>query len=295
MHALLCVLPASGRKAVNVFKGFGLLSHQQVPVIDFLGLPISDIGTQDAAALVAARDVSAPFAYVVTPNAQHMVRLARGDGAWRRGYSRAWLVLADGRVVQRVAHWVLGIRLPHASGSDLTHTLLTRYIRPDDSVTVIGGGERLEKALKQKFGLERLAVYDPPFGFIRDPKAVAACVDFIARHPARYIFLAVGSPQSEILARMLAERDDISGTAMCIGGSLLFSSGLIRRAPKWVQHVGLEGIFRLLQRPRSHFKRVFIESMPILGIILAARFGKARILPAAGEASANSDNNPRGR
>ncbi|WP_445679614.1 WecB/TagA/CpsF family glycosyltransferase [Radicibacter daui] len=271
------------------------MSQQQVPVIDFLGLPISDIGTQEAAMLVAGRDASAPLAYVVTPNAQHMVRLARGDGAWRSAYSRAWLVLADGRVVQRFARWVLGARLPHASGSDLTHTLLTHYIQPDDSVTVIGGGERLEKALTEKFGLRGLALYDPPFGFIRDPKAVAACVDFIARHPARYIFLAVGSPQSEILARMLTEREGVTGVAMCIGGSLLFSTGLVRRAPKWVQQAGLEGLFRLLQRPKSHFKRVFVESMPILGIILAARIGKARILPAAGDAAANSDNHPRGQ
>lgn len=284
-----------GRASVRVFKGFGLLSPQQVPVVDFLGLPISDIGTPQAAALVAARDASAPFAYVVTPNAQHMVRLARGDGAWRSGYSRAWLVLADGRVVQRVARWVLGARLPHASGSDLTHTLLTHYIRPDDSVTVIGGGERLERALKQKFGLERLAVYDPPFGFIRDPKAVAACVDFVVQHPARYIFLAVGSPQSEILGRMLAERDGLCGTALCIGGSLLFSTGLVRRAPKWVQNAGLEGIFRLLQRPKSHFRRVFLESMPIIGIILAARFGRARILPSSIEGAASSDTHPRGQ
>ena len=49
-----------------------------VPRIDFLGLEISDLDCDPAAAAIAARDPDAGFAYVVTPNAQHMVRLARG-------------------------------------------------------------------------------------------------------------------------------------------------------------------------------------------------------------------------
>jgi len=251
---------------------------QEVPVIDFLGLPISAIDAAQAAALVAERDPALPFAYVVTPNAQHMVRLAAGETVWLKAYQRAWLRLCDGHVVQRVARLVLGQTLPYACGSDVTELLLHRHIKPDDSVTVIGDS-RLQSALAERFGLRRVAVHNPPFGFINDGAAMAACLDFLAAHPARFIFLAVGSPQSELLARLAADRNDLCGVALSIGGSLAFAVGMVKRAPPFVRKMGLEGLYRLIQRPRGHFRRVFIESMPILWIILRARLGGRGILP----------------
>jgi len=130
-----------------------------------------------------------------------------------------------------------------------------------------------------QFGLRRLAIHDPPFGFIDDPAAVAACLDFLESHPARYVFLAVGSPRSELLARMACERGALRGIGLCVGGSLLFATGLIKRAPKIFQRLGLEGIYRLMQRPRAHFRRVFVESLPIVWILLRARLGGRGILP----------------
>jgi len=250
-----------------------------VPSLDFLGLRLSNVGLSAAASLIAARDPNAPFAYVVTPNAQHMVRLAQDSGAWRKAYEKAWLVLSDGNVVPRLARLIHGMTLPQASGSDLTVAMLRDHIRPDDAVTVIGGGDALKRSLEGKFKLTRLSVYDPPFGFIRDPAAVEACLDYLEAHPARYIFLAVGAPQSELLGRLAVERGTLRGVALCIGGSLLFATGLIRRAPVWVQKAGLEGLYRLLQKPRSHFRRVFVDSLPVVWIILRARFGGRGILP----------------
>jgi exopolysaccharide biosynthesis WecB/TagA/CpsF family protein len=248
-------------------------------VIELLGLQISDLDSSQAAELISRRDPALPFAYVVTPNAHHMVRLANGDIALRRAYETAWLRLCDGGVVRPLVRFLFDRRLPSASGSDVTLLLLQRHIRPDDPMTVIGGGARLEAALIARFGLRRLAIYDPPFGFIHDPDGVAICLKFLEEHPARYVFLAVGSPQSEILARQASERQTLRGVGMCIGGSLLFAAGLVKRAPIFLRRFGLEGAYRLVQRPRSHFRRVFIDSAPILWILLRARLGGPGILP----------------
>jgi len=248
-------------------------------VIDFLGLPVNDWDTEGAAGAVVARDPAAPFAYVVTPNAQHMVSLARNEGVWREAYAGAWRRLCDGQVVQRLARPILGLRLPHASGSDLTLLLVRRHIRPDDAVTVIGGGERLERELKAQYGWRNLAIFDPPFGLLRDRAAQDRCLDFLEAHPARYVFFTVGSPQSEYLASRAAALGRLTGTGLCVGGSLLFATGLVKRAPLWIRQLGLEGLYRLAQRPRGHFRRVFQESLPIIGILVKARFGRARILP----------------
>jgi len=255
--------------------------QQHVPSINFLGLVISDLNMLAAAQRIVDRDPLLPFVYVLTPNAQHMVKLAQGQSGLRGAYAQAWLTLSDGQVVRRLSRLFLGQALPHASGSDLTVELLRHRIRPDDTVTVVGGGALLGAALLERFGLQRLAIHDPPYGFIKDPAAVEACLEFLAAHPARYVFFAVGSPQSEILARAAADRGHLRGVGLCIGGSLLFAVGLVKRAPRWIQQAGLEGIYLLAQRPRTHFRRVFVESLPIVWIILRARFGGPGILPPA--------------
>ena len=257
------------------------MTERTDPPIDFLGLPIDPLGAEQVVEILAARPAGAPFVYMVTPNAQHLVRLADNEGVWRQAYAGAWLRLSDGHVVQRLARLILGMRLPYASGSDVTMRLVASHIKPSDAVTVIGGSAILEAALKQRFGWNNLALFDPPFGLLHDSKAQQDCLDFLRAHPARYVFFAIGSPQGEWVAAQAAKLEGLTGVGLCIGGSLLFATGLVKRAPQWVRHLGLEGLFRLAQKPRGHFRRVFVDSLPVIWLLVRGRFG-GRILPRDG-------------
>jgi len=253
------------------------------PSIDFLGVPIAALDDREAASAIAARPKDAPFAYVVTPNAQHLVGLARNVGVWRQAYADAWLRLCDGRIVQRLARLLFGLKLPFASGSDLTLVLVRRHIAPDDAIAVIGGNEQLADELRRQYGWRDFHLFNPPFGLLQDPAAQAECLDFLARHPARYVFFTVGSPQSEFLAHLAFRRGGLTGTGLCVGSSLFFATGLVSRAPGWMSHLGIEALFRLGQRPRSHLRRIFVDSLPIVPLLIRARLTGARILPGGDE------------
>lgn len=246
---------------------------QEVPTRDLHGLAYSDLDLPATLRLLAGRPAAAPFAYLVTPNAQHIVRLSRGDPDFREGYARAWLRLIGSRVLQLLARPLFGRRLPLVRGSDLTAALLEQVIDAEDPITVIGGDAELLRALREGFGLRRLVQYGPPMGLLRDPAAQQACVDFVLAHPARFVFLAVGAPQSERVAAAIAASGRASGVGLCIGSSLHFACGLVPRAPRWMRWAGLEWAFRLLLAPRRHFRRVFGESLPLLWLLLRARLG----------------------
>ncbi|MCK0209390.1 WecB/TagA/CpsF family glycosyltransferase [Starkeya koreensis] len=254
------------------------------PQAEFLGVPIARLDAGEAAALIAARPADAPFAYVVTPNAAHLNRLTRlADTRLRAAYDGAWLRLMDGQLPRALARRLFGLALPHAAGSDVTDLLLRRHVRPQDRVTVIGGSGELVSRLKEMFGLREIAHLNPSMGFIARPAEVAACVDFVIAHPARYVFLVVGAPQSEYLAHEVALRGGAVGCGLCVGSSLSFSTGMVPRAPQLMRRLGLEGVYRLALNPRAHARRVFIDSLPILWIALRVRFdpsaygiGKAR-------------------
>ncbi len=250
---------------------------EAVPEVVYLGVPITLLDAAQAAARIAARPADSPFAYVVTPNAAHFTRLNEiSDSRFRDAYDHAWLRLLDGQAPRALARLLFGLTLPHAAGSDVTLALLEHHIAPDDPVTVVGGNEELRRRLAARFGLTRLALHVPPMGFIRDPGAVAACVDFVVAHPARYVFLVTGSPQSELLARAILARGGAVGCGLCVGSALNFAAGLVPRAPAFVRRAGLEWAYRLARNPFGHARRVFVDSAPVLLTALKARRDPAR-------------------
>ncbi len=239
------------------------------------GTHFSKLNTAEALAAIMARPVDAPFAYVCTPNAVHVVNYERGEPRFRAGIDGAWLRLCDSRVVARLAALTSGLQLPLALGSDLTLMMVRDgVVGPDDRVTVIGGTSAMEQRLRDRFGWRHLDRHDPPFGFITDPAEVDRCVDFVLAHPARFVFLACGAPQSELLGLRITERGGAVGTGLCIGAALLFATGLEARAPRLMQRAGLEWLHRLALEPRRMSQRLVKSQLPLLW--LAARQRKRR-------------------
>jgi exopolysaccharide biosynthesis WecB/TagA/CpsF family protein len=137
-------------------------------------------------------------------------------------------------------------------------------------VTIIGGSEELRDDLASQFGLRRIALHSPPFGFSRDPKMMQACIDFIRAHPARFVFLACGAPQSEVLGAHVVEAGGASGIGLCIGASLLFATGRLRRAPRAWQALCLEWLYRLSQERKRLMWRLWNAQLPVLWIAAMA-------------------------
>jgi len=161
-----------------------------------------------------------------------------------------------------------GIRLPVCTGSDLTARLFADVILPDDPLVLIGGSDEQARQLCERYGLRRLAHFNPQMGFIRDPEAVEACLRFIEAHsPFRFCLLAVGAPQQEAVAQQLKARGIARGLALCIGASINFLTGDERRAPLWMQHCGMECFFRLMQAPGRMAKRYLVRGPRVFALL----------------------------
>lgn len=207
------------------------------------------------------------YAYVVTPNADHLIRLTE-NAPFRDDYREAGFVLLDSRFIARLLSMTQGQSLPVCVGSELTGRLFDEVIQPDDPLVVIGGSAEQAQALAARYGLTRLAHHNPPMGFIKDPVAVEACLSFIEAHsPFRYCLIGVGSPQQERVAALLKQRGRARGLALCIGASINFLTGAEVRAPAWMLNLGLEWLFRLLQSPRRLARRYLVSGPRIFGLL----------------------------
>ncbi|MBS0421253.1 MAG: WecB/TagA/CpsF family glycosyltransferase [Proteobacteria bacterium] len=212
------------------------------------------------------------FGYVVTPNADHLIRV-HDDLDFRTYYQHADYVLMDSRFCVCLVRLLRGIRLPICTGADLTQKLLTQIVSADDRIVIIGGAKRTVQQLAARLRLRNVYHFEPPMGFIHNPRATEQCLQLIENaSPFRFCFLAVGSPQQEHLAHELRRRGVARGLALCVGASLNFLSGLERHAPAWMQRACLEWLYRLSRNPRRLGHRYLIRGPRIFGYLLKARF-----------------------
>jgi exopolysaccharide biosynthesis WecB/TagA/CpsF family protein len=244
--------------------------------IPLLGLDFADLTVAEAAAAIAARPADGQFEYVVTPNADHLVRISR-DPALAPLYRAAWLRLLDSRAVAKLAS-LFGLSPPPVTpGSDLTALLLERYVQPGERIAIVGLKPEWLTLVVARYGLAPPYHYDPPIGFDSDPVAFADTVSFVLAHPARFVFLAVGSPRQERLAAAVAKTGRATGTALCIGSSLAFLAGAERRAPTWMRNQGLEWAYRLASNPRRLARRYLLDSPLVIPMLLRERAGRSAI------------------
>lgn len=238
---------------------------------------------------VASAFGAARYGYVVTPNVDHLIRCF-DDPTFRELYELADYVLMDSRFAARIVHLKTGLRLPICTGSDLTAALFAGVIAPDDRLVIIGGSADQAQMLARRYQLRDFWHHNPPMGFLRDATAVEAALQFVEAHsPFRFCFLAVGSPQQERLAHALRMRGNARGLALCVGASLNFLTGAEQRAPSWMQHAGVEWLYRLLRDPRRLAHRYLIRGPRFFHQIRHCEFVLNRPPPSCGASARGGD------
>ncbi len=101
--------------------------------------------------------------------------------------------------------------------------------------------------------------YSPPFRALT-PEEDAQLIDQINAQQPDFLWVGLGAPKQE--KWIAAHIDKITASVQLgVGAAFDFHSGHIKRAPVWMQKVGLEWFYRLLQDKRL-FKR-YLETNPI--------------------------------
>jgi len=228
---------------------------------EFLGLRFDPLGKDQVLDRLSRVTADAPFSYVVTPNVDHLVRLHESQDSARSLkplYEAADLCLCDSRVLQLLAH-IRGVDIPVVAGSELTQQMFEQLIRPGDRIAVVGGDDDLLAALRSRYDQVEFVQHYPPMGLRANAAARRAAAEFIAHSGARFTFIAVGSPQQEMIAAEARKLPAAKGTVLCVGASLEFLTGKIKRAPRLAQQLRLEWAHRLLSNPKRMWRRYLIE------------------------------------
>jgi N-acetylglucosaminyldiphosphoundecaprenol N-acetyl-beta-D-mannosaminyltransferase len=114
--------------------------------------------------------------------------------------------------------------------------------------------------------------HSPPFGPL-DSLENEAVVREIDRSGVRILFVGLGAPKQE--QWMARQRPNLHAVTVGVGAAFDFLANHKKQAPRWIQRLGLEWLFRLVHEPRRLWKR-YLFGNPRFAVLFAAQVVRDR-------------------
>ena len=216
-----------------------------------LGHRITACRRDDVRSLMAAAIGGSTHPIAIATLNLQILRLAAESPDLHQALAECDHVFADGWPIIALARRA-GTELPErVTGSDLTPRAFQWAAEHGWRVGVIGGDDEQRLRLRECLPPAQVATlvghWSPRYkvGATQDPELAAQ----IAAAGVDILLVALGAPKQEDWIR---RNFTASGArvAMTVGGSIDMLVGRVRRAPRWVQRLRLEFLFRCLQEPR---------------------------------------------
>ncbi len=247
------------------------------PSLSILGVPFDNVTTDQTLDVISGMIASRKPHYIATANVD-FTALAMYDEDLRRILLDAHLVVCDGMPLVWASRW-LGNPLPErVAGSDLVPKLLAIAEENNWSVYFLGGQEEVAAKAVQMVqarhpNLKIAGVMSPPFKPLHEMDHATICADIRRTNPD-LLFVSFGCPKQEKWIAMNYQRAG-APVSIGVGATIDFLAGHVRRAPLWMQKVGLEWLYRLLQEPRRLFKR-YATDFVVFGLTIGKQWWLTR-------------------
>jgi N-acetylglucosaminyldiphosphoundecaprenol N-acetyl-beta-D-mannosaminyltransferase len=193
-----------------------------------------------------------------------ILMMMRADQRLQAFVDRAALVVADGQPLI----WCAPSRsLPErVTGVDLVDVLCERAARDGKRVFLLGATADIITLTAQRLRDRHAGLHiDCADGYFGKDQA-SARADQIRVSSADILFVGMGVPRQE---HFIEEQWDRLGVGMAIGvgGSFDVLAGLRSRAPAWVQTIGMEWCYRMVQEPRRLFMRYLVTNSQFVWLV----------------------------
>jgi N-acetylglucosaminyldiphosphoundecaprenol N-acetyl-beta-D-mannosaminyltransferase len=228
--------------------------------INVVGTPVSLVSSDRLLSLFDRWVASRQNRYIVFRDV-HGVIAARSNSQLDLAHKRADVVAPDGMPVV----WALraaGASAPtRLCGPDFLPVAcrygLSRGWRHYFYGGKPGVAEKLISELEKSYpGIRIVGSQCPPFRALTSEENELACAKIRAAKP-NFVWVGLGTPKQET---WMLEHHGLCGGAIMlgVGAAFDFHAKVIRRAPSWMQRVGLESVYRLLSEPRRLWRRYLI-------------------------------------
>jgi len=226
--------------------------------VRLLRLAVDVTDYQHAAQEVVERVARKNWAYVCAANV-HMLMEAYDDPEFRAVVSAAALVTPDGMPLVWLLKRLGARSATRVYGPDLMLAVCALAVEKGVKIGLYGGHERAllplqAYLLKHYPGLKLTYAFAPPFQRLNE-KTQQDIRRKITSAGVQILFVGLGCPKQE--RWMHQQLPELSCMMLGVGAAFDFHSGRVQQAPTWIQRLGLEWFFRLIQEPQRLWRRYF--------------------------------------
>lgn len=189
--------------------------------------------------------------FIATLNPEILLK-AEKDARYREILNKADLALCDGFGIKLLS-FLKGRQVKvRYTGVELVEFLIGESKKKDMEVLVavskksLSSPEEIEQAIGNEYNLRVQAKYYNGDSFFEK----------VENMNAQIVFVNFGAPEQEKFIFENKRRFAAAKILVGVGGAFDFLTGKLRRAPRWVQNVGLEWLWRLIQEPKRA-RRIF--------------------------------------
>jgi N-acetylglucosaminyldiphosphoundecaprenol N-acetyl-beta-D-mannosaminyltransferase len=252
-------------------------SSSPVPARRIIGTRVDATSYQHAAAEILRWGMLGESRYVCVANVNNLIE-AYDDPAYHEVMDRADLVTPDG-VPLVWALRLLGVAgATRVYGPDLTPMLCERAAALGVPVGFYGSApevlDDLTTNLVRRYPALRVAYWhSPPFRLLT-PDEDERVAESSNRSGAQLLFVGLGAPKQE--QWMAAHKGTVAAVMLGVGAAFDFLAGRKRQAPKLLQRLGLEWLFRLLSEPRRLWRRYLCRNPRFVALFVLQLTGRRR-------------------
>lgn len=188
--------------------------------------------------------------YICVSNVHTTVMAYRSE-EYRKVQNSGAMALPDGKPLSMVSRMRGHERARRVPGPDLMVRMFEESKEKGYRHYFLGSTEKtlgeLKKRLQSKYPYLRIAgMYSPPFRTLSEAED-NDLINRINETSPDFVWVALGAPKQE--KWMYQHQHKINGLMLGVGAAFDFSAGTVRRAPKWMQELCLEWLYRILQDP----------------------------------------------
>lgn len=145
------------------------------------------------------------------------------------------------------------------AGPDLFEQFIKKTSNSSCNHFLLGGAEGIAEQLKatcEKWGNHQITgTFTPPF-LSHEEMDYSEMAKTIDASKANIVWIGLGAPKQIYVAHELAKRTNVH-FLITVGAAFDFHTGKVKKAPKWLQKIGMEWFYRMLKDPKRLFKRYF--------------------------------------
>ncbi len=203
----------------------------------------------------------------------HTTVMSYEDEALKDVENEAALTFPDGAPIASILRHEADANAVRMAGPDFVEAMLLASMDGKTTHFFYGASEntlkQLQIQIEKKYpGLIVKGYYSPPFRqlTVEEEKEI---VEMINKADPDIIWVGLGAPKQEFW--MAEHKGLFRGVMVGVGAAFDFHAGTIKRAPKWMQLLSLEWLYRLSQSPKRLFKRYFVTNARFIMLILLGK------------------------